>query len=51
MDPTFERSSFTGADGTFFNALQLSSYGESDSMSCAQIVMDGVAKELAASGS
>ena len=38
MDPTFERSSFTGADGTFFNALQLSSYGESDSMSCAQIV-------------
>ncbi|KJJ74432.1 ABC transporter substrate-binding protein [Clostridium sp. FS41] len=47
MDPTFERNSFTGADGTFFNALQLSSYGESDSMSCAKIVLDGVAQELA----
>lgn len=47
MDPTFERSSFTGADGTFFNALQLSSYGESDSMSCAQIVIDGLADEVA----
>ena len=47
MDPTFERSSFTGADGTFYNALQLSSYGESDSMACAQMVLDGLAEELA----
>ncbi|MDO4330736.1 MAG: ABC transporter substrate-binding protein [Lachnospiraceae bacterium] len=45
MDPTFERSSFTGADGSFYNALQLSSYGESDSMACAQMVIDGVAEE------
>lgn len=50
MDPTFERNSFTGADGTFFNALQLSSYGESDSMSCAKIVEDGVANELSSTG-
>ena len=50
MDPTFERNSFTGADGTFFNALQLSSYGESDSMSCAEIVEDGVANELSSTG-
>lgn len=47
MDPTFERNSFTGADGTFYNALQLSSYGESDSMTCAQMVLDGLAEELA----
>lgn len=46
MDPTFERSSFTGADGSFYNALQLSSYGESSSMACAQMVIDGVAEEL-----
>lgn len=46
MDPTFERSSFTGADGTFFNALQLSSYGESDSMACGDMVLDGLSKEL-----
>lgn len=46
MDSTFERSSFTGADGTFFNALQLSSYGENDSMTCAQIVLDGLQEEL-----
>lgn len=47
MDPTFERSSFTGADGTFFNALQLASYGESDSMACAQMLLDGLADEIA----
>ena len=47
MDKTFERSSFTGADGTFYNALQLSSYGQSDSASCAQMVLDGLAEELA----
>lgn len=47
MDPTFERSSFTGSDGTFYNALQMSSYGESDSMTCAQMVIDGLAEELA----
>lgn len=46
MDPTFERSSFTGADGTFFNALQLSSYGEADSAACAQMVLEGLAEEL-----
>lgn len=46
MDPAFERSSFTGADGTFFNALQLSSYGESDSAACAEMVLDGLNKEL-----
>ncbi|WP_143322393.1 ABC transporter substrate-binding protein [Clostridium sp. HBUAS56010] len=46
MDATFERSSFTGADGTFFNALQLSSYGEGDSISCAEMVLEGLNKEL-----
>ncbi len=46
MDPYFERSSFTGSDGTFFNALQLSSYGESDSEACAQMVLDGLQSEI-----
>ena len=46
MDATFERSSFTGEDGIFFNALQLSSYGESDSMSCAEMVLNSLSKEL-----
>lgn len=47
MDKTFERSSFTGADGSFYNALQLSSYGQNDSMECAQMVLDGLAEEIA----
>ncbi len=46
MDKTFERSSFTGADGSFYNALQLSSYGQSDSMACARMVLDGLAEEI-----
>lgn len=46
LDPIFERNSFTGADGTFYLALQMHSYGQADSMEAAKMVMDGIAKEV-----
>lgn len=46
LDPTFERASFTGADGSFYNALQMASYGEQSSAEAAETVINGVNKEL-----
>jgi oligogalacturonide transport system substrate-binding protein len=46
LDPTFERSSLTGTDGSFYMALQMASYGELDSTEAAKAVIEGVNKEL-----
>lgn len=46
LDPTFERASFTGADGSFYMALQMASYGEETSEEAAESVLAGLNKEL-----
>lgn len=46
LDPTFERASFTGEDGSFFMALQMASYGQQTSAEAAKDVVAGVNKEL-----
>lgn len=48
FDPVFERSALKNADGTYFLAMQMLSYGQEDGASVAKFLMDEINKQLEA---
>jgi len=48
FDPVFERSALKNADGTYFLAMQLLSYGQDDAAGVAEYLMGDINKQLEA---